>query len=212
MCASVFFGRRLGLQLLHRKPTVAKVAPVAHFSLRFFSLSKLNAKMVLAGKEDNFGGVTIIADEAWKDANDTPGFKKALEVSADVQAVSTGNQRRLLEILTAPPQESLEEWKKAGKRGLWIKFPTSHGNLVGAATSNGFDFHHAQVRRLFFRTTHAITRNKPPSRNDSHTAVDVYLHFVLRSRDTQWSRDGCPRPSPCYRATRHTIWVRTYFR
>jgi hypothetical protein len=38
--------------------------------------------MVLVGKEDNFGGVTIVADEAWKDANDAPGFKKALEVSA----------------------------------------------------------------------------------------------------------------------------------
>lgn len=36
--------------------------------------------VVLVGKEDNFGGVTITANEAWPDANDAAGFKAALEV------------------------------------------------------------------------------------------------------------------------------------
>ena len=206
----------------------------------------LDVKMVLAGKEDPFGGVTVDVAEAWS-ADDPAGFKAELEVSlcmcacvgvgvgVCVYACMHGRARKtvliesthahyliprsltqvhtvhtyaFIHILpptrththtntpahppthTHPPihththtnihahppthphttahthtrararththspthtttythtQSSLAQWKSAGKRGIWLKFPTSHGGLVGGATANGFNFHHAHV-------------------------------------------------------------------
>ena len=39
---------------------------------------------------------------------------------------------------------ALNIWSDEGRRGIWIRIPTSHAHLIGAATKLGFDFQHAE--------------------------------------------------------------------
>ncbi|MED6116079.1 hypothetical protein PIB30_096745, partial [Stylosanthes scabra] len=39
---------------------------------------------------------------------------------------------------------SLTRWKEQGKKGVWIKLPIEHSNLVAAAVKAGFRYHHAE--------------------------------------------------------------------
>jgi len=39
---------------------------------------------------------------------------------------------------------ALEIWSDEGRRGIWIRIPTSHAHLIGSATQLGFDFQHAE--------------------------------------------------------------------
>ncbi|XP_076434944.1 nucleoside diphosphate-linked moiety X motif 6-like [Babylonia areolata] len=41
-------------------------------------------------------------------------------------------------------KEAISEWKKAGKRGLWVKIHLNQTSLIPLLTEMGFDFHHAQ--------------------------------------------------------------------
>ncbi|PPD70256.1 hypothetical protein GOBAR_DD32860 [Gossypium barbadense] len=39
---------------------------------------------------------------------------------------------------------SMAQWRQQGKRGVWIKLPIQHVNLVEAAVKEGFWYHHAE--------------------------------------------------------------------
>ncbi|KAF5482626.1 hypothetical protein F2P56_003181 [Juglans regia] len=39
---------------------------------------------------------------------------------------------------------SISHWTQQGKRGVWIKLPIQHANLVEAAVKEGFRYHHAE--------------------------------------------------------------------
>eukprot|EP01018_Ginkgo_biloba_P023237 Gb_28827 [translate_table: standard] len=39
---------------------------------------------------------------------------------------------------------SLAEWRQQGKKGVWLKVPITHANLVPAAIEEGFWYHHAE--------------------------------------------------------------------
>uniref|UniRef100_A0A0D6R947 Nudix hydrolase domain-containing protein n=1 Tax=Araucaria cunninghamii TaxID=56994 RepID=A0A0D6R947_ARACU len=39
---------------------------------------------------------------------------------------------------------SLSLWRQQGKKGVWVKIPTSHAKLVPAAIEEGFWYHHAE--------------------------------------------------------------------
>eukprot|EP00906_Rhabdomonas_costata_P005214 RCo007841 len=41
-------------------------------------------------------------------------------------------------------RQALDKWVADGRHAVWLRIPISHGTLVGAATEQGFDFHHAQ--------------------------------------------------------------------
>nr|XP_016515811.1 PREDICTED: nudix hydrolase 10-like [Nicotiana tabacum]XP_016515812.1 PREDICTED: nudix hydrolase 10-like [Nicotiana tabacum] len=43
---------------------------------------------------------------------------------------------------------SISQWRKQGKRGVWIKLPIEHANLVNAAVKQGFWYHHAEPTYL----------------------------------------------------------------
>uniref|UniRef100_A0A7N0UEE6 Nudix hydrolase domain-containing protein n=1 Tax=Kalanchoe fedtschenkoi TaxID=63787 RepID=A0A7N0UEE6_KALFE len=43
---------------------------------------------------------------------------------------------------------SMARWKLQGKKGVWIKLPIEHVNLVEAAVKEGFWYHHAEPKYL----------------------------------------------------------------
>ncbi|XP_017979267.1 PREDICTED: nudix hydrolase 2 isoform X3 [Theobroma cacao] len=43
---------------------------------------------------------------------------------------------------------SIAQWRHQGKKGVWIKLPVQHVNLVEAAVKEGFWFHHAEPNYL----------------------------------------------------------------
>ncbi|KAG4143018.1 hypothetical protein ERO13_D06G163300v2 [Gossypium hirsutum] len=43
---------------------------------------------------------------------------------------------------------SMAQWRQQGKRGVWIKLPIQHVNLVEAAVQEGFWYHHAEPNYL----------------------------------------------------------------
>lgn len=65
--------------------------------------------------EDRFGGVTVNLG------------------AHDVDPVEFGAQL----------DTALEEWRRRGKRGVWLRVPTAMAQLVPPAVTLGFDFHHA---------------------------------------------------------------------
>lgn len=73
---------------------------------------------VLKSKEDMYGGVII--DPAQLTAATAP------------------------EAFATQLRESLDFWRSAGKRGVWLRVPLAAAALVPVAASQGFMFHHAE--------------------------------------------------------------------
>ncbi|KAL3725196.1 hypothetical protein ACJRO7_030238 [Eucalyptus globulus] len=74
---------------------------------------------VFSGKPDRFEGLTVEI----KETMDAETFACRLRTSVD-------------------------EWKKQGKKGIWIKLPIEHVNLVESAVKEGFKYHHAEENYL----------------------------------------------------------------
>ncbi|MED6175266.1 hypothetical protein PIB30_076855 [Stylosanthes scabra] len=70
---------------------------------------------LLRAVEDQHGGVVVNIDETM----DTWVFASMLDCS-------------------------LTRWKELGKKGVWIKLPIEHSNLVAVAVKAGFTYHHAE--------------------------------------------------------------------
>lgn len=45
-------------------------------------------------------------------------------------------------------EASLSQWRMQGKKGVWIKLPREHSNLVASAVEAGFKYHHAEPDHL----------------------------------------------------------------
>ncbi|TYH68586.1 hypothetical protein ES332_D06G270300v1 [Gossypium tomentosum] len=59
---------------------------------------------------------------------------------------------------------SIAQWRHQGKKGVWIKLPIQHVNLVEAAVKEGFWFHHAEPNYLMLcywipEGTHTLPAN-----------------------------------------------------
>ncbi|MCL7048490.1 hypothetical protein MKW94_017218 [Papaver nudicaule] len=74
---------------------------------------------LLTATYDNYGGVTVEI----KDPLDSEIFLSLLKAS-------------------------IKEWTQKGKKGVWIKLPIEHVNLVEAAVKEGFWYHHAEPAYL----------------------------------------------------------------
>ena len=72
---------------------------------------------LFASKEDRYGGVEIVINDA----------------AATVPHA-----------LGAALGTAIDEWKAAGKRGLWLKIPIECASCVGCVAALGFAFHHAK--------------------------------------------------------------------
>ncbi|XVF28069.1 hypothetical protein REPUB_Repub14bG0163800 [Reevesia pubescens] len=59
---------------------------------------------------------------------------------------------------------SIAQWRLQGKKGVWIKLPIQHVNLVEAAVKEGFWYHHAEPNYLMLaywipKTPHTLPAN-----------------------------------------------------
>ncbi|XP_071722557.1 nudix hydrolase 2-like [Rutidosis leptorrhynchoides] len=45
-------------------------------------------------------------------------------------------------------EASIQLWKNQGKKGIWIKLPIEHANLIESAVKQGFWYHHAEPKYL----------------------------------------------------------------
>uniref|UniRef100_A0A1J3J0K3 Nudix hydrolase n=2 Tax=Noccaea caerulescens TaxID=107243 RepID=A0A1J3J0K3_NOCCA len=90
------------------------------------------------GETDNYDGVTV----TMKEPMDTQVFTNSLTAS-------------------------LSHWREQGKKGIWIKLPLKCANLVEAAVSEGFRYHHAEPDYLMLVTWISQTPVTIPA-NASH--------------------------------------------
>lgn len=75
---------------------------------------------------------------------------------------------------------SMKVWQEDGKRGIWLKIPTKHAHLVGAAVNGaGFQFHHAQPDYLMLTHWLPDTPSTLPAGPSHQVGVGA---FVLNER------------------------------
>jgi Nudix hydrolase domain len=60
-----------------------------------------------------------------------------------------------------------QEWQQTGRKGIWLKVPITHAQLVPVATQHGFYFHHAEPEYVMLARWLPDTENKLPC-NASH--------------------------------------------
>ena len=61
-------------------------------------------------------------------------------ITLDVTKVEVADASTFGQLLS----NALNIWSSEGRRGIWIRVPTSHAHLIGSATKLGFDFQHAE--------------------------------------------------------------------
>ena len=70
----------------------------------------------------------------------------------------------------------LQEWQQTGRKGIWLKVPITHAQLVPVATQHGFYFHHAEPEYVMLARWLPDTENKLPS-NASHQVSRPMSHL-----------------------------------
>ncbi|RVW95197.1 Nudix hydrolase 2 [Vitis vinifera] len=90
---------------------------------------------LLTGTEDSYGGVRVEI----KNRMDSSVFGDVLRAS-------------------------ISQWRQKGTKGVWIKLPIQHANLVEAAVKEGFWYHHAEPDYLMLvlwipKTAHTLPAN-----------------------------------------------------
>ncbi|KDP35556.1 hypothetical protein JCGZ_08994 [Jatropha curcas] len=68
------------------------------------------------------------------------------------------------EVLALMLKASIAQWRKQGKRGIWIKVPIEMANLIEVVVKEGFWYHHAEPKYLMLvswiqESTHTIPAN-----------------------------------------------------
>lgn len=101
---------------------------------------------VFSGKPDRFEGLTVEI----KETMDAETFACRLRTSVD-------------------------EWKKQGKKGIWIKLPIEHVNLVESAVKEGFKYHHAEENYLMLTHWLAPEDNTMPIYASHRIGVGAFV-------------------------------------
>jgi len=98
---------------------------------------------VLAGRGDPYGGLSV--------GTDAVNGCKTSDCFADTL------------------RSSIDEWKRSGKRGIWLQIPSSRPELIAVAREQDFEFHHAEKSYLMLnRWLSDSEPNQLPS-NASHS-------------------------------------------
>ncbi|CAK9167197.1 unnamed protein product [Ilex paraguariensis] len=97
--------------------------------------SRIQQVKLLNASDDAYGGVTV----DMKEPMDSDDFRSLLRAS-------------------------ISQWRQQGKKGIWIKLPIEHVNLVEPAVKEGFWYHHAEPSYLMLvywipETPHTIPAN-----------------------------------------------------
>jgi ADP-ribose pyrophosphatase YjhB (NUDIX family) len=72
-------------------------------------------------------------------------------------------------------QQSLQEWQQTGRKGIWLKVPITHAQLVPVATQHGFYFHHAEPEYVMLARWLPDTENKLPSNASHQVGVGAFV-------------------------------------
>ncbi len=56
-----------------------------------------------------------------------------------------------------------QDWEERKRRGIWLKIPLSHAELVPAAATRGFVYHHANPDYVMMTRWLPVTENKLPT-------------------------------------------------
>ncbi|XP_039070323.1 nudix hydrolase 2 [Hibiscus syriacus] len=107
--------------------------------------------------------------------NSTPVNEKGEQVLQDFKLLDAVNDRYggvVVEVtvplestlFTSMLRASIAQWRQQGKRGVWIKLPIQHSNLVDPAVKEGFWYHHAEPNYLMLcywipEGTHTLPAN-----------------------------------------------------
>ncbi|EGC37148.1 hypothetical protein DICPUDRAFT_91689 [Dictyostelium purpureum] len=111
-----------------------------------FDNENLLGKGILRGAPDIFNGITVENTQQYP--KDPIEFSKYLE-------------------------NSIKFWSDNNRRGVWLKIPQSHSNLISIAVEKGFEFHHCQLDYLL------LTKWLPsPESNDPNKLPQYTSHFI----------------------------------
>ncbi|XP_042479305.1 nudix hydrolase 2-like isoform X3 [Macadamia integrifolia] len=78
-------------------------------------------------------------------------------------------------LFVASLRASLSQWKRQGKKGIWIKIPIELANLVEAAVKEGFRFHHAEPKYLMLAHWLPETPNTLPANVTHQVGVGAFV-------------------------------------
>ena len=68
--------------------------------------------------------------------------------------------------------DSIETWKKDGKKAMWIRVPVEKSHLIPTAFKNGLEFHHAEKNySMLFRWLPEKLECKVPVYATHHVGV-----------------------------------------
>ncbi|XP_028780738.1 nudix hydrolase 7-like [Neltuma alba] len=101
---------------------------------------------LLNAKEDNHGGVTVNVDQPM----DSMVFASLLE-------------------------SSMSNWREQGKKGVWIKLPIRHANLVEAVVKAGFRYHHAEPDYLMLVRWIPDTADTLPANASHRVGIGAFV-------------------------------------
>ncbi|KAJ4976855.1 hypothetical protein NE237_001961 [Protea cynaroides] len=79
------------------------------------------------------------------------------------------------DLFVASLRASLLLWKQQGKKGIWIKLPIEHVNLVEAAVKEGFWYHHAEPKYLMLTYWIPETCNTLPANVTHQVGVGAFV-------------------------------------
>ncbi|KAI3510331.1 hypothetical protein L1887_17238 [Cichorium endivia] len=102
---------------------------------------------VLAGKEDEHGGVIV--------------------------EMSTQPMDPIM--FTCLLKASMLHWKQQGKRGIWIKLPIELVNLIEPVVKEGFYYHHAETKHLMLVHWIPETINTLPANASHRVGIGAFL-------------------------------------
>ncbi|KAL2316544.1 hypothetical protein Fmac_030420 [Flemingia macrophylla] len=103
---------------------------------------------LLNGVEDHHGGVVVNFDV--QEPMDSMLFSSKLEAS-------------------------ISNWRKQGKKGVWIKLPLHHANLVDSAVKSGFRYHHAEPDYLMLVRWISDTPDTIPANASHRIGVGAFV-------------------------------------
>ncbi|KAL0034735.1 hypothetical protein WJX77_004757 [Trebouxia sp. C0004] len=76
-------------------------------------------------------------------------------------------------------QQSLQDWQKSGKKGIWITVPAEKSQLIPVAVQHGFTFHHAEKGYVMLTRWLPTTEDTLPPNASHQVGIGA---FVVNSR------------------------------
>ncbi|XP_030966367.1 nudix hydrolase 10-like isoform X2 [Quercus lobata] len=81
---------------------------------------------------------------------------------------------------------SISQWRQQGKKGVWIKLPIEHANLVEATVKEGFRYHHAELDYLMLVCWLPETADIIPLNASHRVGVGSFVMNSKREIDTEF--------------------------